>query len=169
MANYIATTEELTAVADAIRAKGGTSEPLVFPEGFVSAIGDIQSGGGGMPEGFTAISTGKFSLDADKPNFASSSGVTFQHDLGVIPDIIIVYKENDSSVNSSIFISSFCVIDENAYKSQGIYNYRDGYGSNKPVFSDKAIKNITESSATVTSNTEGQFRAGSYRWVAVKF
>lgn len=46
MANYIATTEELTAVADAIRAKGGTSEQLVFPEGFVSAIDNIQAGGG---------------------------------------------------------------------------------------------------------------------------
>lgn len=47
MANYIATSEELTAVADAIRAKGGTTETLTFPEGFVSAIGDIQTGGGG--------------------------------------------------------------------------------------------------------------------------
>lgn len=46
MANYIATTEELTAVANAIRAKGGTSEQLVFPEGFVSAIDNIQAGGG---------------------------------------------------------------------------------------------------------------------------
>lgn len=52
MADYIATTEELTAVADAIRAKGGTSEQLVFPEGFVSAIGDIQTGGSG--QGITA-------------------------------------------------------------------------------------------------------------------
>lgn len=49
MANYIATTEELTSVADAIRAKGGTSEQLVFPDGFVAAIGDIQTGGGGSP------------------------------------------------------------------------------------------------------------------------
>ena len=46
MADYIATTEELTAVANAIRAKGGTSEQLVFPEGFVSAIDNIQAGGG---------------------------------------------------------------------------------------------------------------------------
>lgn len=45
MANYIATTEELTAVADAIRTKGGTSEQLVFPDGFVSAIDHIQTGG----------------------------------------------------------------------------------------------------------------------------
>ena len=35
----------LTAVADAIRAKGGTSEALVFPDGFVSAVEVIQAGG----------------------------------------------------------------------------------------------------------------------------
>ena len=32
----------LTAVANAIRAKGGTSAQLTFPDGFVSAIGDIR-------------------------------------------------------------------------------------------------------------------------------
>ncbi len=58
MANYIATTEELTAVADAIRAKGGTSEQLVFPEGFVSAIGALETGGGessGIPSQYTRV------------------------------------------------------------------------------------------------------------------
>lgn len=37
---------DLTAVADAIRAKGGTSAQLAFPAGFVSEIGNIPSGGG---------------------------------------------------------------------------------------------------------------------------
>ena len=36
----------LTSVADAIRAKGGTSEQLAFPGGFVSAVEGIQTGGG---------------------------------------------------------------------------------------------------------------------------
>lgn len=40
----------LTAVADAIRTKGGTSEALSFPDGFVSAVEDIQAGGGGVSE-----------------------------------------------------------------------------------------------------------------------
>ena len=38
---------DLTSVANAIRTKGGTSAQLAFPAGFVSAIGDIPSGGGG--------------------------------------------------------------------------------------------------------------------------
>ena len=33
----------LTAVADAIRAKGGTTEALPFPDGFVSAVEGIQT------------------------------------------------------------------------------------------------------------------------------
>lgn len=37
----------LTAVADAIRTKGGTTGELEFPSGFVSAVEGIQAGGGG--------------------------------------------------------------------------------------------------------------------------
>lgn len=37
---------DLTSVANAIRTKGGTSAPLAFPTGFVSAIGNIPTGGG---------------------------------------------------------------------------------------------------------------------------
>lgn len=37
----------LASVADAIRTKGGTSDALIFPDGFVSAISAIQTGGGG--------------------------------------------------------------------------------------------------------------------------
>lgn len=46
MAHYITTDTELTAVADAIRTKGGTSNPLAFPDGFVSAVEAIPTGGG---------------------------------------------------------------------------------------------------------------------------
>jgi hypothetical protein len=38
---------DLTSVADAIRTKGGTNGSLAFPAGFVSAIEDIETGGGG--------------------------------------------------------------------------------------------------------------------------
>lgn len=44
MAEYLTNTVELTAVANAIREKGGTSEQLAYPGGFVSAIQAIQTG-----------------------------------------------------------------------------------------------------------------------------
>ncbi len=47
MSNLLTTTNELTSIADAIRAKGGTTSTLVYPTEFVSAINDIPTGGGG--------------------------------------------------------------------------------------------------------------------------
>ena len=44
MAEYLTNTTDLTKVASAIRAKGGTSDPLVYPDGFVTAIQAIQTG-----------------------------------------------------------------------------------------------------------------------------
>lgn len=47
MADYLTTDTELTSIANAIRTKGGTSESLSFPTGFVDAVNAIQTGGGG--------------------------------------------------------------------------------------------------------------------------
>lgn len=44
MAEYLTNTTDLTKVASAIREKGGTSDPLVYPSGFISAIQAIQTG-----------------------------------------------------------------------------------------------------------------------------
>ena len=49
MAEYLTNTTDLTKVASAIREKGGTSDLLVYPDGFVTAIGNIQTGGGPTP------------------------------------------------------------------------------------------------------------------------
>lgn len=46
MAEYLTDTADLTSVADAIRAKGGTTGQMVYPDGFVSAINAITTGGG---------------------------------------------------------------------------------------------------------------------------
>ncbi len=45
MANYQAPDTEFTAVANAIRTKGGTSAQLEWPQGFVDAVGAISGGG----------------------------------------------------------------------------------------------------------------------------
>jgi hypothetical protein len=46
MADYRATSTEFTAVADAIRTKGGTSAQFIWPNGFVSAVQAIPTGSG---------------------------------------------------------------------------------------------------------------------------
>ena len=49
MAELLTNTTDLTKVASAIRQKGGTSDPLVYPDGFVTAIQAIQTGGSATP------------------------------------------------------------------------------------------------------------------------
>lgn len=44
MAEYLTNDIELTSVADAIREKGGTSDPLTYPDGFANAVRAIQTG-----------------------------------------------------------------------------------------------------------------------------
>lgn len=48
MAEYLVQDTSLTAVADAIRERGGTTAPLSFPDGMASAIRGIQNGGGDL-------------------------------------------------------------------------------------------------------------------------
>ncbi|MBQ5978055.1 MAG: hypothetical protein IJL51_07980 [Oscillospiraceae bacterium] len=45
MADYVVSDASLASVANAIRSKGGTSEGLVFPAGFVSAIDALKTSG----------------------------------------------------------------------------------------------------------------------------
>lgn len=60
MANeYAVNQADLKAVADAIRSKGGTSDALTFPGGFVDAVGAIQSGGGGGIDTMTQALNGE--------------------------------------------------------------------------------------------------------------
>lgn len=67
----------LTAVADAIREKSGTSEGLTFPEGFVNAVAGIQAGGGGAKFEFgTKVVTG-------------NGGISIGHNLGETPNLFL--------------------------------------------------------------------------------
>lgn len=57
MAEYLTNTTDLTKVASAIREKGGTTAPLVYPDGFVTAIQSIDTTGGRKPAKLTITSS----------------------------------------------------------------------------------------------------------------
>ena len=59
MAEYLVQGESITAVADAIREKGGTTAPLSFPAGMAKAVRDIPSGGTDISLGLTAATVGQ--------------------------------------------------------------------------------------------------------------
>lgn len=59
MAEYLVQGESITAVADAIREKGGTTAPLSFPAGMAEAVRGIPSGGTDISLGLTAATVGQ--------------------------------------------------------------------------------------------------------------
>lgn len=69
MAEYLVQDESITAVADAIREKGGTTAPLSFPAGMAEAVRGIPSGGTDISLGLTAATVGQTikvkAIDAD--------------------------------------------------------------------------------------------------------
>lgn len=91
MAKYVVDSTDLTNVADAIRTKGGTSDALVFPAGFVSAVEAITTGGGiGLPD-FTY--SGVYSIVDDGGNnwrirFLTSGTFISQQDVRL--DVFLV-------------------------------------------------------------------------------
>ena len=77
----------MTAVADAIRAKAGTTEPMAWPDGFKAAIEAISGGGGtGL-----AYDMGEFVLDADT---AVTKSTYVAHNLGEKPGFILVWTDD---------------------------------------------------------------------------
>lgn len=113
MANeYLVNSSDLTAVADAIRAKGGTTEALAFPVGFVEAVEAMQEGGGGnvsLPyEGksyglglynlFDAMSKGNavcgnFTLASPLP---SGSNLIFDTGLSFVRGFVLFDEDEDA-------------------------------------------------------------------------
>lgn len=78
MPNYMVNDVSLTSVANAIRVKGGTSSPLVFPEGFVTAIENLPTESTGPGGDVTQDSQGYLILnDEDSGGEDASKSVKF--------------------------------------------------------------------------------------------
>ena len=83
MANYLTTDTDLTAVANAIRTKGGTNATLTFPSGFVSAINAISTSGGGSSS--ASISSANFSQFFDVfSGVSTKTGLNFSDYASVL-------------------------------------------------------------------------------------
>lgn len=99
MAEYLTNDTDLKAVADAIRTKAGSNSALSFPDGFVSAVNGIQTGGGGgagFSVTFPATATNWNRVDGDhsgllmadgdsKPitDYSTLAGKTFENVIGI--------------------------------------------------------------------------------------
>ena len=66
MVEYLTNNTDLKKVADAIRTKGGTADPLVYPDGFVEAIGNIQTGSPEQEKSVTITANGTTEITPDE-------------------------------------------------------------------------------------------------------
>lgn len=106
MAEYLVQGESITAVADAIREKGGTTAPLSFPAGMAEAVRGIPSGGTDISLGLTAATVGQTikvkAVDTEgKPTAweavdAASGGELWEKiaDVALTADTLVYYVAN---------------------------------------------------------------------------
>lgn len=119
MAEYLVQGESITAVADAIREKGGTTAPLSFPAGMAKAVRGIPSGGTDISLGLTTATVGRTikvkAVDTEgKPTAweavdavgggGSSNDYEFVQSFKLSPDTA-VYELADVSKYSSIRVN----------------------------------------------------------------
>ena len=118
MSDYKVTDSELTGIANAIRTKGGTSSPLVFPNGFTSAIEAIPTGGGSTLITKNISANGTYDAeDDDADGYSSvvvnvpSSGADISTDLVFggpqIPDMTNATTPSGIVSASSYFTSNY--------------------------------------------------------------
>ena len=78
----MALTDKLTAIADAIRSKGGTTDQLTLA-GMVDAINAIQTGSGGIQS-----ASGEYSIAEDVASLSIDIS-----DIGFVPDLVVAYLD----------------------------------------------------------------------------
>ena len=104
----MALTDFLTQIADAIRSKDGTTEPIVAND-FPQRILNIPSGGVSvLPD---TIKTGTFTVAED-----TLETITIQHGLGTTPVIVLILPDNPNYVIGKIPYSIIGGIDISAEK-----------------------------------------------------
>lgn len=179
MADYLTDDTELTAIADAIREKGGTSAELVYPDGFVTAIGNISGGGGTdtsdatmtsgdqMLSGVTAYSKGtKYTgtIPTKTSSNMTTSGATVTAPAGYYA------SDASTSVDSMTLPTSTAASASSGYSSKATVsrstsdqyiNIPTGYNSAGAYYKINAVANgavtapstISGTSATVSTGT----------------
>lgn len=90
----MALTDFLTQIADSIRSKDGTTDPIVATD-FPQRILDIPSGGGGgLPD---SIKTGTFTVAED-----TFETITIPHGLGATPTMFFIFPDNPEYIIGNI-------------------------------------------------------------------
>ena len=161
MADYKVSDTSLTSIANAIRTKGGTSASLSFPDGFVTAIGNISTGGSATLITKSITANGTYNASSDSADGYSSVTVavpglpfvvgTFTaeaSEVGTAKDISINYSGSGYPISCLIYPTA------GAYKSgTSIYSSTD----KKAILTFSFAKSDMSEAPDYTSNASKNF------------
>lgn len=151
----MALTDLLTQIADSIRSKDGTAEPIVALD-FPQRILDIPSGGSGLPSN---VNSGTITLSGN------AQSIVIEHNLGRVPVGVILFDENNYLIGNKVTYSM--ILAQKAYGAPyAVYN--DYQGNKAASMQYECISDVNELSFTAVNRTGTYYyRSGvTYRWFA---
>lgn len=129
------------------------------------------SGGGGVPVGYSAIDLGEITISTQ----FTTSRQTFSHNLGVVPDVVIVMANGNVAQTYSMLMAI----------GGSKVNYRGGNYLNHLAYHGNSTTTVTWTNANSTSYGVSNFtattfqlasssssyywRTGTYKYIALKF
>lgn len=133
--------------------------------------GTMTSSGGGLPSGISAFDFGKINITSA---FTTTRN-TFNHSLGVVPDLMIVWAPQ----NIATTYSMLCAIRGNQFGwRSSVYNNHLAYHGNSTTTvtwtnsnsTSYGISNMTATTFQLASASSSYYwRAGTYNYIAIKF
>ena len=148
MADYRATGTEFTAVADAIRTKGGTSAQLTWPNGFVSAVQAIPTGSG-VVQPLSVTQNGTYNppsgVDGYAPvtvNVSGGGGDEWTTLKNYIESSGTQYINTEYVPNANSYIEVVANVPDNATSYPAIYGARSSTNDEAVIFAEFNISGI---------------------------
>lgn len=150
----------LKTVADAIRAKAGTSDALAFPAGFAEAIAAISASGDGFTYGTHTPAS-------------STNTVQITHGLGSKPKMFMVYQTPSFSIKDNTIIvflyaekPIYFGITSSAATNFGVI-YKSGKYTINVILSESNVTLEVDNSTIELTYTGYPFSTNSYSWIAI--
>lgn len=149
---------DLTSVANAIRAKGGTTGKLSFPDGYVSAVNAISSG---------------VDVKTASGSFTTSTKGVATINCGFKPDLIVIYITTMTSDGTKYENTIGMPIKERKYTSGYTLNNLVWYDADNLI--EVELTSLTNTGATLlvagydSSWNYGYASRKTYSWKAVKY
>ena len=134
-------------------------------------IVNVSGGGGGLPSGIAAFDFGNVVVSSA----FTTTRQTFNHNLGVKPDFVMVYATSNIATSYSMLWAIRCPL--LGYRSSAYDNYMSYHANTTSTVSitnsnstTYGVSNMTATTFQLASSSSSYYwRAGTYKYIALKF